>query len=334
MPNSKPISAALRTPDGPQHWPVFAAGLIVIVGAILFSTKAIFVKLSLPYGIDPIALLTWRMLIALPLYICILAISLWRADETRVKAKQWIREFPNVLLLGFVGYYLASYFDFVGLTYIDAGLERVILYAYPTLVLLISAIWLGKPISLHQFIAIALCYLGIFVAVRFGLTSQQQPNLVAGSALVFLSALTYAIYLIGSGELIPRLGVWVFTSTAMIVSAACVLTHQWIAGSGQLFGHPPVVYGYAAAMAIFATVAPSFLISAGIKRIGANNAAIFGGVGPISTIVLASIFLGEKLTVAQWVGTALVISGVIYISLNIDAKETNQGRWPPNESKT
>ena len=219
--------------------------------------------------------------------------------------------------LGFVGYYLASYFDFVGLSYISASLERVILYSFPTLVLLIGAVFLKRPIRLQQVIAIALCYGGIMIAVGFGEQAQSTSSQWFGAALVFLSAICYAIYVVGSGELIPKLGVWVFTSCAMIVSTVCIVAHHLLTSSSiELFQLPQIVYAYAAAMAILATVVPSFLISEGIRRIGASNASIIGGVGPISTIILAVIFLGETFTIAQSIGTAFVIVGVLYISLN------------------
>ena len=136
--------------------------------------------------------------------------------------------------------------------------------------------------------------------------------------LIFLSAITYAIYLVGSGELIPKLGVWRFTSIAMLVSTVCVFVHCSLTEPLEnLWSYPPQVYWYGLAMGTFATVVPSFLISEGIKRIGATNAAVIGGVGPVSTIILAAIFLGESFTLPQVVGTLCVIAGVIYISANM-----------------
>ena len=280
------------------------------------------VKLALPYGIDPVSLLALRMIFAVPAYLVILAFCLFgdrgEQNEGRSKATLLWRDLPSVIFLGVLGYYLASYFDFVGLAYIDASLERVILYAYPTLVLLISAVWLKHKISPHQIIAILFCYVGIFIALRSGDKGPQHHDLWFGAGLIFLSALAYATYLVGSGQLIPRLGVWTFTSAAMIVSAICVVTHYLLSATQVgLWSHQPPVYAYAFTMAIFSTVLPSFLISIGIKRIGASNAAIFGGIGPVSTIVLASIFLGESLTVPQIWGTAFVILGVVYISVQM-----------------
>ena len=317
-----------KSDSGPvqeKAMPAVVAGVVVVCGAILFSGKAVMVKLALPYGIDPVSLLALRMIFAVPAYIAILIFCL-RVEHANGNQKKamLLRELPKVIFLGVLGYYLASYFDFAGLAYIDASLERVILYAYPTLVLLISAVWLRHKISLHQVIAILFCYAGILVALSFGKTNVQHQHLWLGACLVFLSALSYAAYLVGSGQLIPRLGVWMFTSCAMIVSAVCVIAHYLLAApKAGLWSHPLPVYGYAFAMAIFSTVLPSFLISIGIKRIGASNAAIFGGVGPISTIVLASVFLDESLTIPQLWGTALVILGVVYISVKMKARPSS-----------
>ena len=323
--SSSQKSAAARTDQGAPI-SVTVAGAVLVLGAILFSCKAILVKLSLPYGIDPVSLLALRMIFAVPAYIAILTFCL-RSKQAKQERKvaMLLQEFPSVIFLGVLGYYLASYFDFVGLAYIDASLERVILYAYPTLVLLISAIWLKQRVSSHQVVAILFCYAGIFVALRLGKTNVQHENLWLGAGLIFLSALAYAAYLVGSGQLIPRLGVWTFTSCAMIVSAVCVITHFLLsAPEASLWSHPLPVYGYAFAMAIFSTVIPSFLISIGIKRIGASNAAIFGGIGPISTIVLANLVLDESLTIAQLCGTALVIVGVIYISVQMRSQAADR----------
>ncbi len=277
------------------------------------------VKLALPYGVEPVPLLLLRMLFASPFYAGVLVfLKLQKGKgsscEAPVSTTPWVR----VTLLGFVGYYLASYFDFYGLKYISASLERVILYAYPTIVLIISAFIAKKRVTIHQMIAVAVCYLGIFIAVRFGAEESAGSNVPLGVGLIFLSAATYAIYLVGSGELIPKMGVWRFTSIAMLVSTVCVVVHCLCTVSvSEVCSYPAAVYFYALAMAAFATVIPSFLISEGIKRIGASNAAVIGGVGPVSTIILAAIFLGESFTGSQMFGTLCVVAGVIYISVKM-----------------
>jgi drug/metabolite transporter (DMT)-like permease len=298
---------------------ILIAGAIVFAGAVLFSTKAILVKLALPYGVEPVPLLMLRMLFAFPFYVGVLV---WLSRRDR-KSDTGVQRHPTpwvrITALGFVGYYLASFFDFYGLKFITASLERVILYSYPTIVLLISAVFARKRVTIHQAIAVAICYIGIFVAVRFGSTTQDSAaNIPWGTALIFFSATTYAVYLVGSGELIPKIGVWRFTSIAMLVSTACVIVHCLLTEPlEELWSYPAPVYWYSLAMGVFATVVPSFLISEGIKRIGATNAAVVGGIGPVSTIILATIFLGETITFAQLLGTLFVIAGVVYISVNM-----------------
>jgi drug/metabolite transporter (DMT)-like permease len=294
---------------------VAIASSIVFTGAVLFSMKAVLVKLALPLGIEPVPLLLLRMVFAFPFYVAVLC---WLSFKDQNQPKQEPVPWFRICALGFIGYYLASFFDFYGLKFISASLERVILYAYPTIVLLISAVYAKKKISRHQVLAVAICYVGIFIAVRFGKVEGVYSNVPLGTLLIALSALTYAIYLVGSGQLIPRLGVWRFTSIAMLVSTVCVVIHCALTEPMQdLWSYPAKVYWYAIAMAVFATVVPSFLISEGIKRIGAANAAVIGGVGPVSTIILAAIFLGETFTFPQLMGTLCVIAGVIYISVNM-----------------
>lgn len=308
--------AEIAVPTSGQK-PDLVAAVLILLGAVLFSSKAIMVKLAMQHGVEPVALLLLRLVFAAPFYVAVLGWKSATATEPIGVRANWF----SLISLGFVGYYLASYFDFVGLSYISASLERVILYSFPTLVLLIGAVFFKRAIRLQQVIAIALCYGGIVIAVGFGEPPESSSNQWFGATLVFLSSLCYAIYVVGSGELIPKLGVWVFTSCAMIVSTVCIVAHHLLTSSSvELFQLPPIVYGYAAAMAFLATVVPSFLISEGIRRIGASNASIIGGIGPISTIVLAVIFLNETFTIPQVVGTAFVIVGVLYISVYGRAK--------------
>lgn len=312
---SESCSASSSVEIAVQHSgkkPDLVAAALILLGAILFSSKAIMVKLAMQHGVEPVALLLLRLVFAAPFYVVVLGWKNATAKEPLGIRANWL----SLVLLGFIGYYLASYFDFVGLSYISASLERVILYSFPTLVLLIGAIFLKKPIRIQQIIAVALCYGGIVIAVGFGGENQATANQWLGAGLIILSALSYATYVVGSGQLIPKLGVWVFTSCAMLVSTVCIVAHHAVTQPlVELIRLPWQVYAYGAAMAFFATVVPSFLISEGIRRIGASNASIIGGIGPISTIILAVIFLGESFTVAQAVGTTIVIVGVLYISV-------------------
>lgn len=289
------------------------AAALVFLGAILFSSKAVLVKLAYRHEIDSISLLALRFLFALPFYLAIA----WRGGLRRSRAyrRPTRREWVQIALYGVAGYYLASLFDFIGLLYVTASLERILLFIYPTLVLLISALFLHRPITRTQYGALALTYAGIAVAFSENLFIEGDAAFLLGAGLIFLAALTYAGYLIGSGHLLPRLGTWQYTSLAMSAAAVAVLIHHAITNQLALFHFAPPVYGYAFLMAVIATVLPSFLISEGIRVIGAGNAAIIGSVGPISTIALAYIFLDERLGPLQWGGTVLVIAGVVWISL-------------------
>ena len=288
--------------------------MIAATGVILFSTKAVIVKLAYAYNIDPISLLLFRMLFSLPFYVGIYLVhrKKWAADPLTGKQK------GALLLIGVLGYYLASYFDFRGLAYITASLERLILFSYPTFVLLMSMIYLKKRITKAQIISILITYTGI--AIIFyesgGITAGSREELISGSLFVFASALTYAAYLVGSNALVAKVGSKRLTTYSLMVSCFAVILHYSITHQVDLFSYPAPVYLLSIAMALFATVIPSFLINEAIKRIGAPTVAIVGSLGPVSTITLSMIFLGEMLTLPQFAGAFIIISGVIFITRN------------------
>ena len=282
--------------------------VFAILGVILFSAKAVMVKLAYTYNVDYLTLLLFRMLFALPFYALIALFTKPKPSE-----KVSLKDYLWLILFGFLGYYLASLFDFMGLQYIKAGLERIILYIYPTIVVLLSFIFFNKKLTRNQFLAILITYLGVLVTFwdEIGLSGEA---VYLGIFLIFLSALTYAAYLVGSGWLIPKFGVLRFTSFAMMVSTVCVLIHYFLVSDGDLFNYPKEVYYLGLAMALFSTLLPSFLVSEAINRLGASTFSIFGSLGPISTIVLAFIFLDERITYLQVFGMVIVIFGVMFVS--------------------
>ncbi|WP_036384656.1 DMT family transporter [Muricauda sp. MAR_2010_75] len=282
-----------------------------ILGVVLFSSKAVMVKLAYQYQVDTLDLLMFRMFLSLPFYILILFIIRKKRPSVEIRTKDYLW----LLAFGFVGYYLASYFDFLGLNYIKAGLERIILFVYPTIVVFLGWLFFREKITKVQTTAIIITYMGVVVTFWNELEIAGNEALIGGF-LVLLSAITYASYLVGSGWLIPKFGVLRFTCYAMIVSTCCILMHYIFAGDWDLFQYPLPVYGYGFAMAIFATLIPSFLVSASIERLGASNFSILGSLGPVSTILLAYVFLAEKLTYWQLFGMLIVIFGVTYLSLN------------------
>jgi drug/metabolite transporter (DMT)-like permease len=282
--------------------------LLVFIGAVLFSGKAILVKLSYHHNVDAVTLLTLRMIFSLPFYIAIIIYTNLKSERPNVSAENWLK----IIFLGIVGYYLASYFDFTGLKYITASLERLILFIYPTLVVIISFFVFKRPIRRKEIFALILTYGGIIMVVLNDL-SFSQKDAIKGSILIFFSALTYAMYLIGSGKLIPVLGTVRFTAYAMIVSTIIVIIHFLFLEHTDIFHLDHEVYFLSMVMAVFSTVIPSFFISEGIGMVGSSRASIVGSVGPVSTIILAYIFLGESISFNQLGGTILVLAGVLIV---------------------
>lgn len=283
---------------------------IGILGIVLFSSKAVMVKLIYNYEVDFLDALLLRMLFSFPIYIIIA--YLYKNKENPVITTT--KDYLWVVVFGFVGYYLASLFDFIGLTYIKASLERIILFLYPTIVLLLNRFFLKTKISSKQLLAISVTYIGIIIA--FGQEVQfSGVDTYIGGAFILLSAFTYASYLVGSGWLIPKFGVIKFTAYVMLVSCICVFIHYGIAGDFDIFNFPWQVYLLGFLIALFATVIPSFLVSESIKHISSSNFAIIAAIGPISTIILAVIFLDEKLSLLQYFGAVIVISGIVLINL-------------------
>jgi len=277
-----------------------------LTGIILFSTKAIFAKLAYQYGADAISLLLLRMVFSLPFY---LFFALYKSQEKITAAKN---DYLWVLLFGFLGYYLASYCDFKGLEYIKASLERLILFTYPTFVILLSFIFFKIKISSYQLFSILITYLGICIIFLPEIEVSDPSITLKGSLLVLLSAVTYASYIFGSGWLIPKFGARRFTSYVMIVSSVLIIFQFMVESkmSINVLFFPKGVYIYGVLIALFSTVIPSFLISYAIKELGANQFSIFASIGPISTVLLAYLFLEERLSSLQIIGSVVVIMGV------------------------
>lgn len=290
-----------------QNSPAWGACL-ALIAALGFSLKAIFVKLAYPYGVDAITLLALRMAFALPVF-------LWVGlAEHRAGASLTRGDWGRLALLGCLGYYGSSLLDFLGLQYISAGLERLILYTYPTLTVLIGVLFQGKAFSRREAAAIALCYAGIGFAFVHDLGLGEARQVWIGGGLVFASSVCYAIYLSGSAPMIARLGAMRFTALAMLVSSAATLLHF---ASGHRLGdfvQPLPVYGWGLAMAAFATVIPVFAQSAAIRRFGAGRSALFGMIGPMLTIAFGWWLLDERISPQQMVGAGLVIAGILVVS--------------------
>lgn len=292
----------------------FAEGILIgLAGAICFSTKAIFVKLAYrDTAIDPVALLALRMIFALPFFLVSAFVSSRKPENIKFTNLQWL----SVAALGLLGYYVSSLLDFIGLEYVSAGIERLILFVYPTLVLLFSAMIFRIRIGRYQWLAVGITYVGLTLALfgEIDIKLNFTDHFYLGVVSIFGCAVTYALYIVGSGRLIPMVGASKFNSYAMSFACIAVLLHYFVSGNASLFNFSTSVYGYTIAMALVSTVIPSYLISEGIKRIGSDNAAIVASVGPVSTILQAYLFLGEPILGLQIAGTVLILAGVFIIS--------------------
>src|SRR5690625_58930 len=291
--------------------------ILAAVGTALFSLKAIVIKLSYGYAIDAITLQALRMLLSVPLYLLVAGVLLRIGGTPRLTKNQWLA----IISLGLCGYYIASILDLMGLQYISAGLERLILYVYPTIVVFIGRAFFGRPIQRRELIGMLISYFGLAIVFAQDLRFYSD-GLVLGTLLIIGSATTYAIYIAGSGRLIPLVGSLRFTCYAMTAASLGVGLHYSVAQPGSLLTLPLPVYWLGGLLAIGCTVLPSFLIAAGIARIGPERAAMTGMLGPACTLLLGNVLLDEPLTLVHLIGAALVLSGILYLSRTPAARKT------------
>jgi drug/metabolite transporter (DMT)-like permease len=296
----------------------FTGFLIAFAGSILFSTKAIIVKKAFAAThTDAVSLLTLRMAFSLPFFMAAAIFASNQKDNVKLSRRSWIL----IITLGIFGYYFSSLFDFIGLQYVSAGLERLILFLYPSFVVLINAAVFKEKITGMQKIALALTYAGIAIAYTGELhIDTSNSNFLWGSILIFVCAITYAIYLVGSGKVIPLVGATRFTAYAMLAATVGIFIHFLFSNNYKDIPAGNDFWIYGLSLAIIATVIPSFLISAGMKSIGSNNVAIISGIGPVSTILQAHFILGEPIFTEQLIGTVLVIAGVLLTGWKVSAQ--------------
>jgi drug/metabolite transporter (DMT)-like permease len=298
----------------PQRSHVLFGSICVLMSAFLFAIKAILIKKA--YGIDASlsapTLLALRMVSALPFFLVIAYFSPKPLEKTT--AQDW----TILLIAGLVGYYLASILDFIGLTFISASLERIILFLYPTLTVLMMAVLYKRPIHMRVIMAIILSYGGTLTVMQGEGTQNNPTGVWAGSLFVFASAFAYALYLVMTPTLIRRFGSWRFTGLAMSVACIASIIHYLIVQPTPLVHLTqltPNIIGFGVALGIFSTVLPATFLMQGIARVGAAQAAMLSAGGPIITVVLAVVFLGESLSWIQWIGCMLNIVGVLLITL-------------------
>lgn len=295
---------------GPRRWIGPACAVLGVLG---FSFKAIFIKLAyVAHPVDPITLLTLRMLYSAPLFAAIA----WWASRGPGTAPIARADWRLLAVLGFIGYYLSSLFDFIGLQYISASLERLILFLYPTFVVLLSAWWLRTPITGRAVLALLLSYAGIALAFWHDLRiTGDAAATLTGGGLVLASAALYAAYLVRAGGIIARLGSLRFVAWAMLASTVYVLAHFVLTRPLAALTAPARVQGLALVMAIFSTVLPTLLIAESVRRMGANAASLVGALGPFFTIAFGAMLLGEPVHQLQLAGAVLVLGGVLLVTM-------------------
>lgn len=284
--------------------------VFALLAAVGFSAKAILVKLAYLDSVDAITLLALRMVFSVPFFI---GVALWVRRQHAAPLNTHDRLL--VLGLGLIGYYCSSFLDFLGLQYISAGLERLILFLYPTMTVILSAFLYKRAIGRKVIAAMALCYAGIALVFLHDV-GAKEGGVLLGASLVFASTLSYSIYLVGAGHAIARIGTMRFTAYAMVVASAASLLQFAVMRPLSALDLPLRVYELSIAMAIFSTVLPVFLLSFAIRRIGSGSASLIGSIGPVSTIYMAYVFLGEHISLLQIAGSSLVLAGVLVISLN------------------
>jgi drug/metabolite transporter (DMT)-like permease len=294
----------------PRRWigPVCA-----VLGVLGFSFKAILIKLAYrDDSIDAITLLTLRMLYSAPLFLAMAAWAQRAPGAPPTSRADWMR----LIWLGCIGYYLASLLDFMGLQYITASLERLVLFLYPTVVVLLSALLLGQPVTRRAAAALMLSYAGIAFVFWHDLRFTGDAGAtLTGGGLVFASAILYALYLVQAGGVIARLGSSRFIAWAMLASTVFVVAQFLLTRPISALAVSGRIHALSLAMAVFSTVLPTWLIAESIRRMGANAASLVGSLGPVFTIGLGAMILGEPVHAIQLAGAALVLGGVMLVTV-------------------
>lgn len=281
-----------------------------LAGVISFAFRPVLIKLC--YAASPVSastLLFLRMALSLPFF---LAMAWWLRGEKPIARRDWL----GIVGLGFLGYYLASLLDFLGLQYVPAGLGRLIMFLYPTLVVILSAVFLGKTATRREIAALAITYAGIALVLtdKLGIAPEHR-QFMFGALLIFGSAMCYAVYLVTGSQLVKRVGSARFTAYTMIVSTAPAVVQFFTLESTAALDLPAILWWYVLLLVTVCTVMPVFLVAESLKRIGANHFALIGALGPVTTVLADFFLMDGALSAVQVVGGALVISGVLLVSV-------------------
>ena len=281
-----------------------------LAGTVSFAFRPVLIKLG--YNAHPVSattLLFLRMTLSLPFF---LAMAWWMRDGRPISRRDWL----GIVGLGFIGYYFASLLDFLGLQFVPAGLGRLIMFLYPTLVVILSAVFLGKSATRKELAALAITYAGIALVLseRLGIAPEHR-QFMFGAMLIFASAMCYALYLVTGSQLVIRVGSARFTAYTMIVSTAPAVVQFFALEPVSALELPATLWWYVILLASACTVLPVFLVAEALKRIGANHFALIGALGPVTTVVADYALMQGALSAIQIVGGALVISGVLLVSV-------------------
>lgn len=303
----------MRTSNVKPKEPNSLLTFVIVAGcSICFCSKGVLIKLSFLADADPLTILALRMAFAFPVFSLCAGVLNWRA-ERRISGQEW----GMILGLGFIGYYFSPLVNFAGLQYVSVGLERLILYTYPTFVVMGGMLLFGQTVSRATWIAVGLTYAGIVIAFSGeAVMDGTRSDILYGSGLILLSALSYSLFVLFSRRLILALGAIRFT--ANVLSVSCVFTFIHFLTMSDWNRLPETgskSYTYAILLAVFGTILPSFLMGIGLRRAGSQRFAVLSTIGPVATVLLAWAFLGEAISASQLLGLVFTLSGGVLISL-------------------
>lgn len=306
--------------------PQMKGTLLALTGVLMFSTKSVFAKMALAITSNVISVLFLRVIIGFPIVLILTYIS-W--VKMRGKHKEFAKDYIVVFVLAFIGYYISSLFDFSGLKYIGASVERIVLFLYPTFVIILSAFFLKHKVSVQQIVAIVICYIGLFVAFANKLNVSDSGNFWKGIFLIVVSAFTYAIFLTASNKYIPRIGSMMFTNIALLSTSISIIVHFFVVGDYSILNSTTEMYVICGLMSTIGTIIPAYIFNNAIKYLGASNVSIISSLGPIETMIMSSFVLYEQIFIIQIIGTVIVIIGVLVLKVNFskDSIMSNYTRY-------